>query len=247
LWLKACKQFEYLLQPAEEKVAAKLKKQLSSVDANTRQLLHEFTRYSALIGRPILKQTLLSERQHLLNSLYDYVRHLQSQNISENTLNVRYATPQVVAEVIMTKQLEAKATEVLQTSQKLLEDLNGYESLKQMVTELLKDLKQQHTELFESWTREISSLIKEDILNLKESDPVVQFSKNNKLMKVNYSDRLVTLISEVRQFKALGYHIPSHIDQTSEHAKKFMKLARTLEQVPNMETFLKKCWYSVCR
>ncbi|RZC33069.1 cytoplasmic dynein 2 heavy chain 1 [Asbolus verrucosus] len=233
LWSKACKEFEYLLQPAEEKVAAKLKKQLSSVNVNTRQLLHEFTRYSALINRPILKQTLLSERQHLLNSLYDYVRHLQSQNTSENTLNTKYDTPQVVAEVIMTKQLEAKANEVLKTSQKLLEDLNGYENLKQMVTELLKDLKQQHTELFESWTSEISSLIKDGTLSLKESDPVVQFSKNNKLMKVNYSDRLVTLISEVRQFKALGYHIPSNIDQTSEQAKKFMKLARTLEQIAN--------------
>ena len=133
--------------------------------------------------------------------------------------------------MIIAKQLEAKANKVLQTSQKLLEDLKGFESLQQMVTELLKDLKQQHAELFDSWTSEISSLIKEGVLTLKESDPVVQFSKDNKLMRVNYSDRLVTLISEVRQFKALGYHIPSHIDQTSEHAKEFMKLARVLEQV----------------
>ena len=167
----------------------------------------------------------------MLNSLYDYVRHLQSQSSSENTLYTRYDTPQVVADVIIAKQLEAKANEVLQTSQKLLEDLKGFESLQQMVTELLKDLKQQNAEVFDSWTSEISSLIKEGVLTLKESDPVVQFSKDNKLMRVNYSDRLVTLISEVRQFKALGYHIPSHIDQTSEHAKEFMKLARVLEQV----------------
>lgn len=53
-------------------------------------------------------------------------------------------------------------------------------------------------------------------------------------MKVNYSPRLVTLISEVRQLKAMGYHIPSAIEQTSEHAKKFMKYARLLEQVQNL-------------
>lgn len=35
--LKARKEFEYLLQPAEERVALKLKKQLMSVNANTRQ------------------------------------------------------------------------------------------------------------------------------------------------------------------------------------------------------------------
>lgn len=66
--------------------------------------------------------------------------------------------------------------------------------------------------------------------SLKETDPVVQFSKD-KLMKVNYPSRLITLISEVRQLKAMGYHIPSMIEETSEHAKKFMKFARILEQV----------------
>lgn len=37
-FLAAKKLFEYLLQPAEEKVASKLKKQLSGVDANVRQV-----------------------------------------------------------------------------------------------------------------------------------------------------------------------------------------------------------------
>lgn len=66
--------------------------------------------------------------------------------------------------------------------------------------------------------------------SLKETDPVVEFSQD-KLMKVNYPSRLITLISEVRQLKAMGYHIPSTIEETSEHAKKFMKYARLLEQV----------------
>lgn len=42
-WKKAKKQFEYLLQPAEERVAVKLKKQLSNINANTRQVkIHNF-------------------------------------------------------------------------------------------------------------------------------------------------------------------------------------------------------------
>lgn len=36
--LKAEKEFEYLLQPAEERVALKIKKQLIAVKANTRQV-----------------------------------------------------------------------------------------------------------------------------------------------------------------------------------------------------------------
>lgn len=38
-FLAAKKLFEYLLQPAENRVASKLKKQLSGVDANVRQVL----------------------------------------------------------------------------------------------------------------------------------------------------------------------------------------------------------------
>lgn len=41
-WKSAKKHFEYLLQPAEQRVAVKLKKQLSNVNANTRQVNYFF-------------------------------------------------------------------------------------------------------------------------------------------------------------------------------------------------------------
>lgn len=67
-------------------------------------------------------------------------------------------------------------------------------------------------------------------MTLKETDPVVEFFAK-KLMRVNFSPRLVVLISEVRQLGAMGYQIPTLIKETSDHAKKFMKFARILEQV----------------
>lgn len=66
--------------------------------------------------------------------------------------------------------------------------------------------------------------------SLRETDPVVQFV-DGKMMQVNYSPRLVSLIREVRQLGALEYRIPSNIEETSEHAKKFIKHAKILEQV----------------
>lgn len=67
---------------------------------------------------------------------------------------------------------------------------------------------------------------------LRETDPVVQFSKN-KLMTVNYSPRFVTLNSEVRQLSAMGYRIPAHIEEVNTHAKQFVKFAKILEQIAN--------------
>ncbi|XP_044749353.1 cytoplasmic dynein 2 heavy chain 1 [Coccinella septempunctata] len=229
-WIKSKKDFEQMLQPAEQLVGNKLKKQLSSINANTRQLLYEFGRYSELISRPSLKQTLLAERQYLLTSLHDYVRQLQTQTSADMNYLSYTETPMIVKELMMTRQLESRAKEVLTTSERLLNDLQEYENLHSTVVELMRELKKQHMELFDSWTSEITRRINDNTLSLRESDPVIQFSKD-KLMKVNYSPRLVLLINEVRQLKALGYNVPGNICDTAEHAKKFMHLAKVLEQI----------------
>lgn len=59
---------------------------------------------------------------------------------------------------------------------------------------------------------------------------MVQFS-NDKLMRVSYSPGLVSMITEVRQLSAMGYKIPSNIEDTYVQAKKFIKYAKILEQV----------------
>ncbi|KAK9876588.1 hypothetical protein WA026_013968 [Henosepilachna vigintioctopunctata] len=232
-WIKSKKEFEHLLRPAEQKVGEKLQKQLSSFNANTRQLLYEFSRYAELISRPILKQMLLTERQYLSSALYDYVTQLKTQTSADVTYYAARAdTPMIIKELMLTRQLESRAKEVQVAATQFLNDLPDFENLSSMVAELLKDLKKQHTELFDSWTSEISSRINNNSLNLRESDPVVQFSKD-KLMKVNYSPRLVLLINEVRQLGALGYSVPSNIYETAEHAKKFVYYAKVLEQIAN--------------
>ncbi|CAH0554579.1 unnamed protein product [Brassicogethes aeneus] len=229
----AKKQFELLLEPAEKCVAMKLKKQLSTLNANTRQLLYEFSRYAEIITRPILKQALLSERQFLLSSLYEYIKLLQSKINSENnnfSNDIELST--TLKDVVLVKQIETRVKEVKNMAEKILNDLDGYDSINQQVNEILVDLKQQHNELFQSWVNEILSLISNDTLSLKETDSVVQFSKQ-KFMKVNYSNRFVMLISEVRQLRSMGFHIPNQIKQKSDHAKKFIRHARILDQIAN--------------
>lgn len=66
--------------------------------------------------------------------------------------------------------------------------------------------------------------------SLRESDPVVEFS-DKKLMKVNFSSRLAILITEVRQLISMGYRVPHPIEETTGHARKFLRYAKALEQV----------------
>ena len=50
-------------------------------------------------------------------------------------------------------------------------------------------------------------------------------------LKVHYSERLVTLIREVRQLAALGFNIPGKIQSTADVANKFYRHGVILKQV----------------
>lgn len=180
-----------------------------------------------------MKQTLQNERQYLLEALLEYIKILE-RNSTEPVQNfsMRFDTPQIICEISSAKQIESRANEVLKIAKKLLDDLQNYDDLLHTVTELVNNSKQQHNELFESWCSDVVAQIKNKTLSLKENEPVVQFSED-KLMRVSYSSGLVSMISEVRQLSAMGYNIPSNIEDTYIQAKKFMKYAKILEQIAN--------------
>jgi len=53
------------------------------------------------------------------------------------------------------------------------------------------------------------------------------------LLKVNYSDKLVTLVKDARMLGELGFKINKDIIQVTENAKKYYKEGVTLKQVAN--------------
>lgn len=102
---------------------------------------------------------------------------------AEPSANSKYDTPQIITKILTTRQLELKvciflilikdhndldlyfkATDVRNILAKLLDDLNGYEKLNLAVIDLLRDIKNQHTELFDSWTSDVNIKIKDKTL-----------------------------------------------------------------------------------
>lgn len=63
------------------------------------------------------------------------------------------------------------------------------------------------------------------------SDESVIYFQSDKLMKVNFNPDIELLIREVKMLKVLGYSIPSEIEKVSETGKKFLRQAKSLEQV----------------
>ena len=52
-------------------------------------------------------------------------------------------------------------------------------------------------------------------------------------LKVNYSEKLVTLVKDTRMLSEMGFKIPKELQDITANAKKFYKEGVTLKQVAN--------------
>lgn len=71
-WMRLKRKFEDGISPAEERVTENLKKHLASVN-NPILLVGEFQKYTELLNRDNIKQTLRGEREILLSVLHDVI------------------------------------------------------------------------------------------------------------------------------------------------------------------------------
>lgn len=67
--------------------------------------------------------------------------------------------------------------------------------------------------------------------SLQASNRVMDLDHVDGRLKIQYSDRLVSLLREVRQLSALGFAIPAKIQQAANTADKFYRHAIVLKQV----------------
>lgn len=67
--------------------------------------------------------------------------------------------------------------------------------------------------------------------SLQASNRVMDLDHVDGRLKIQYSDRLVSLLREVRQLSALGFPIPAKIQQAANTADKFYRQAIVLKQV----------------
>lgn len=69
------------------------------------------------------------------------------------------------------------------------------------------------------------------MFSLETHGRLMELNHKDGKMKVNYSERLVTLLREVRQLGSLGFSIPSKIQTVAATAQKFYRHGVILKQV----------------
>ncbi|NXI65822.1 DYHC2 protein, partial [Anseranas semipalmata] len=241
LWKAAVSQFERIIAPAEQKIASKLKKFISEIQDSPQQLLQTFQKYKELIKHPNISKELLFERETLLARLQDYVKDYQtdfetrshgvpgdvSGPLSGKNLS------EVVNNIIWVRQLELKVDDAIKLAEALLSDLSGFQTFHRSGDSVLDQLKVYKQEQFDDWSRNIQSELSnpKSGLCIQANSPVMELDHISGTLNILYSDRLVTLLREVRQLSALGFAIPAKIQHAANTAQKFCKQAVILKQV----------------
>uniref|UniRef100_UPI000D31A44F cytoplasmic dynein 2 heavy chain 1 n=1 Tax=Maylandia zebra TaxID=106582 RepID=UPI000D31A44F len=241
LWRAAVAQFERLMAPSEQEVAGRLKSYIADVQDNPQQLLQVFLKHKELIRRPTIRKELQSERETLLARLLDDNKGLKtdfetrchgSPGDKSGPLIGRNL-PEVVNKIVWVRQLLHKVEDSVRLAEALLSDLSGFKGFLHFCDDLLEILRAYEQEQFEDWSRDILSELTDPKsgISLQASNRVMELDHDDGRLKIQYSDRLVSLLREVRQLSALGFSIPAKIQLAANTADKFYRQAIVLKQV----------------
>eukprot|EP00051_Salpingoeca_urceolata_P021875 m.349048 g.349048 ORF g.349048 m.349048 type:complete len:4259 (-) comp19881_c0_seq4:199-12975(-) len=243
LWEMAVAEYERKMQPAERKIAEKLRTHLSTLKAQSHQLLREFERYRDLIRRPNISRDLISERETLLAQLSVYIKGAK-EDFQKRTVGQIGATaedslppagrnvPETVNSIVWSRQLLSKVEDTLNTAESLLSDLSGTDAFRTDAVDFLEELQAFQKEQFQDWCLNVQDGLEEGgDLQLETTGRLMTFDHKDGKLQVHYSDRLVALLREVRALSSLGFVVPAKIQHVATTARKFYRHGVVLKQV----------------
>ena len=202
------------------------------------QLLREFDRFRNLFGRPTIAKQLVKERETLLAQLSGMVdameAKLETRMNEMGTSSAPYAPglSPTLDKVVWGHSLRAKVAGVLQGAKRLLGNLHNFSEFNSACKETLDRLQAWLRELFQAWKSEMRDALEEQELGLEMTGQLMEFDVAGNMI-VNYSDRLVVLLREVRQFTELGYTVPPEIANAASEAEKYYRHGVMLKKIAN--------------
>ena len=124
----------------------------------------------------------------------------------------------------------------LKVAKGLLADLSSMNSLESASNEMMRAIKDFENNLFTTWVDDLNRAMQNPTEKAKfeMSGQLMEFDyEAGGLLKVNYSEKLVTLVKDARVLGELGFKIPRQLHAITEKAKQFYKEGLTLKQAAN--------------
>jgi dynein heavy chain 2, cytosolic len=250
-----------MIDPAEAAVAAHFSRNATPILDRPQLLLQEFQKYRNLIERPAIRRALVSEREALLSLLRDYLKKLEAsvdrvesgQNGGDSDdeedrfrgdnnrsgtgghNRAKLLSPRL-AGIVLLRQMCARITTMLATSQGILNDLDGFPRFAQQCQSLVGRIKGEEDSRFEGWLSEVQQKIDDEDSSLKLQGSLMGWKDG--VLVVNFSEDLVRFLREVRQLDEMGFDIPrmgkkKGIMDKAQEAEKYYRYGILLKKTAN--------------
>lgn len=255
-WDLALVQYEKRITPIEKTVSVKLSAKIKSVfrekASNAQMMLAEFIRYKNLVCRPTMRKTLMSEREALMARISSYVDDLDSDfdNRSSDVANAaskssstgkqvftgcitqnKNFSPTVNA-IVWGKQLCSNIDSISTAAGELLDDLPAYQRFNDSVHGLLNRVETWMSDVFRDWVSDMEDQLADGNLSVQLTGQLMEINLNG-VLEVNFSERLVTMLREVRQLNELGRNVPSKIKKLAAEAETYYRFGVMLKKTAN--------------
>ena len=190
--------------------------------------------------RPMIKQQLVQEREVLLSQLSSFAIGMgdEFENLRRGRAQVKNSLrtlPKSINEMNYARMLQERIESVWRESEPILDDLQNFSQFANVCQSSVSSIASYKQEMFDNWTRETLDAINDrnDSISLSTAVKIMELDHKDGQLKVNFREKLITLIREVRNLQAMGFPIPSKIYQTTQEAQKFYQYAMVLKQVAN--------------
>jgi dynein heavy chain 2 len=137
-----------------------------------------------------------------------------------------------VSAIIWSHQLSQKVQQNLKISGSLFKDLGGMQRLEAESNDLCRTIQAYEQNLFAEWVEGIKRALSNATEKAKYemTGQLMEFDyEAGGILKVNYSEKLVTLVKDARVLGEHGFKIPKPVHAITESAKKFYKEGVTLK------------------
>ncbi|CUG87914.1 dynein heavy chain, putative [Bodo saltans] len=242
-WQSAVATFYRRLEPIEHRCANSLRDFFSrNANLSPQAILAQFMQVRQLMKRPVVSKELVNERDGLLAKLSERLQTVRvefehrfhggekEQTLEEEDRRCQAGRhlPAVVNRIIWLRQIRGRIEQMTFMTKAMLADLGNASDFESQCETLLNELEEVEQETFKNWTFDVSDNARR--LTLDSSATLLELDAQGKV-EVNYSERLVQLLREVRVFAAMGFRVPPEIQQMAVQGQKFYQSGVALKQV----------------
>uniref|UniRef100_A0A8R1DG42 Cytoplasmic dynein 2 heavy chain 1 n=1 Tax=Caenorhabditis japonica TaxID=281687 RepID=A0A8R1DG42_CAEJA len=213
-----------------------LKQRLAPSSGDSQSIVLSLEKLKSFLCRSNIKEKLHHERETFLNRLVSMLS-TKNQEFDEKSLqvdakNFQFLT-EIAARIVWIRQQTSQMESIRSLSKMMLNDLSNYSAFAAKLDEFIEKLQYAEKEAFDDWCRETVSLIdnKNETINLETTGKIMYLEASNRELNVNYSDRLLKLLKEVRQLSSLGFNIPSKILSCANNGEKYYRYGVILKQI----------------